>query len=298
MKNFGIDVSKWQGDFKFDAAINEGVSFAILKGGGNDNGLYVDSKFEENYAKAKNLKLPVGVYWFSKAVSEQEAVKEADFFFTKILSGKQFELPVYIDVEHQNMLSLGKDKLTSVVQKWCSYLENKGFWVGIYSSVYSFSKHMNDAELKKYTHWVAQWAKECTYKETDVLDMWQFGGETNLLKSPFVAGVVCDQNYMYKDFPKLIKAKKLNGFADSKNPKKSNEVIASEVISGKWGNGNERKDKLTKAGYDYSKVQSLVNKKLEGEKIKAGDLVKMTPDGVIFGTNNKFAGLFITLCSM
>lgn len=45
-------------------------------------------------------------------------------------------------------------------------------------------------------------------------------------------------------------------------PKKSNEEIAKEVIAGKWGNGAERKNRLTAAGYDYNAVQSMVNKLL------------------------------------
>jgi hypothetical protein len=266
----------------------------ILKGGGNDRGLYTDPMLEINYEIAKELNIPVGVYWFSKATSEDEAIKEAEFFFTRILKNKQFELPVYIDVEHKDMLSLGKEKLTDVIEKWCSYLENKGFWVGIYSSVHSFKNHMNDARLKKYTHWVAQWANECTYEDKAVLGMWQFGGETNLIRSNTVSGVICDQNYMYQNFPKLIKEKGLNGFSadvtDSENTIKTNEAIASEVINGKWGNGSERKARLTEHGYDYLAIQAIVNDKLDKNKIKAGDLAKMRSDGVIYGTDKKFAG--------
>ena len=55
----GIDVSRWQGDFDFEAALNEGWEFAVLKGGGGDDGLYVDGRFEENYNKTKKLKIPV-----------------------------------------------------------------------------------------------------------------------------------------------------------------------------------------------------------------------------------------------
>ena len=135
-----------------------------------------------------------------------------DYFYNNILKNRQFELPVFIDVEHPDMLAVGKPKLTAIVKKWCDILEKKGFWVGIYASVYGFSAYMNDVELLPYTHWVAQWAEECTYENKDVLGFWQFGGETNLIRSNLVAGVVCDQNYMYLDFPSIIKEKKLNGF--------------------------------------------------------------------------------------
>ena len=313
MNKFGIDISKWQGNFDFKKAAKEGVTFAILKGGGGDNGLYTDSKFENNYAEAKKNGIPVGVYWFSKALSVDEAAKEADYFYKNVLRKKQFELPVFIDVEHKSMLELGKDKLTEIVKAWCDKLETLGFWVGIYSTVYAYSAYMNDNELERYTHWVAQWAEECTYPKTDILGVWQFGGETNLIRRNTVADVVCDQNYMYRDFPSLIKERGLNGF-DFDEPiisiPKSVETLAKEVIDGKWGNGNDRKIRLENAGYDYEDVQNLVNLITEGMQnfpastkptantppqpkpdntVRAGDLVRLANDATIYGTDKRFA---------
>ena len=62
MKKFGIDISRWQGDFDFNKAVAEGVEFAIIKGGGGDAGLYTDAKFERNYREAKAKGLPVTVW--------------------------------------------------------------------------------------------------------------------------------------------------------------------------------------------------------------------------------------------
>lgn len=309
MIKFGIDISRWQGNFNLSAAKDEGVSFVVLKGGGGDDGLYKDGNFERFYSDAKKLNIPVGAYWFSRALTTDEAIKEADFFIDKVLKNKQFELPVFIDVEDERMISLGKTALTKIVDTWCSYLESKGFFVGIYSTVYAFSAYMNDAALKKYTHWVAQWAKECTYPDRSVLGFWQFGGDTNLLRSNKIAGVTCDQNYMYFDFTKAIKDNKLNGFSDETNngsqndvpvsapPQKSIQELAKEVIIGKWGVGTERKKLLTEAGYDYSAIQSLVNKMLIPQKapnstekpLRAGDLAYISPDALIYGTDKRFA---------
>lgn len=302
MKKFGIDISRWQGNFNLPSAISEGVTFAIIKGGGGDDGLYKDSKFERNYDAAKKAALPVGVYWFSKALSADDAIREADYFYDNVLKGKQFELPIFIDVEHKQMLALGKDKLTEIVDKWCSHMEKKGYWVGIYSGLSFFTANMNDALLKKYTHWVAQWSNECTYPDKEVLGFWQFGGDVNLLRANTVAGVVCDQNYMYFDFPTLIKDKGLNGFTKEAAPpanaeKKTDAQIANQVLAGMWGNGTERKTKLTEAGYDYSAIQSLVNKLVKDrdkKRVKAGDLARLSPDGVIYGTDKKFAGFVYT----
>ena len=271
MKKFGIDISKWQGNFDFNKAIAEGVEFAIIKGGGGDDGLYTDSKFVRNYNEAKTKGLPVGCYWFSRARSVEEALTEAEYFYNNIIKGRQFELPVYIDVEHPKMLAVGKDNLTAIVKSFCEKLEAYGCFVGIYSSKSFFESYMNDTELQQYAHWVAQWAKNCSYKGNEnVLGMWQFGGETNLIRTNKVAGVTCDQNYMLLDYPSIIKNAGLNGYkkntcvtspGEVKPTVKNLEQLADEVIRGEWGNGAERKQRLTAAGYNYDEVQSLVNQR-------------------------------------
>lgn len=249
MKKFGIDISHWQGNFDFNKAIAEGVEFAIIKGGGGDDGLYIDSKFTRNYNEAKAEGLLVGCYWFSKATSVSQAEKEAEFFYNNAIKGRQFELPIYMDVEHKQMLNLGKNTLTNIVKAFCEKLEGYGCFVGVYSSLSYFNSYMNDAELQPYAHWVAQWAKECTYKgDENVLGMWQFGGETNLIRTNKVAGVVCDQNYMFLDYPAIIKAAGLNGF----------EKTTQNIDSPK-------------------------------NEISVGDTVIMQKDGTIYGTSEKFA---------
>ena len=216
MNKLGIDVSRWQGNFDFSKAKSEGVTFAVLKGGGGDDGLYVDSKFAENYKNAKAVGLDVGCYWFSKALTTSEAKNEAEYFYNNILKGRKFELPIYIDVEHKAQLALGKTALTNIVKAWCTELENKGCFVGIYSSLSYFKTYMEDENLQCYAHWVAQWSKACTYTPKSCLGMWQFGGETNLIRSNKIAGVVCDQNYLLTDYKSIITQNGLNGYSNNK----------------------------------------------------------------------------------
>lgn len=224
MKTFGIDISRWQGDFNMVKAKAEGVEFVIVKGGGGDgdSGLYVDRKFTENYQNAKKLGLPVGCYWFSKALSISDAKKEAEYFISSCLKGRQFELPVYMDVEQKDMLALGKRALTDVIKAFLDTLVSKGYYAGIYSSKSMFGSYMYDSELSSYPHWVAQWATACTY--TGKYGMWQFGGETNKLRANTIAGVVCDQDYMLEDYPSIIKAAGKNGFVKSTGVKKTGTV--------------------------------------------------------------------------
>ena len=262
-QKFGIDVSRWQGDFNFaNAKNNEGVEFAIIKAGGGDDGLYKDSRFEDNYRKCMECGLPKGAYFFGNAKSVADAKKEAEYFIS-ILSGKKYEYPVFYDVEGKMITDNDRATLTGIVKAFCEIMESAGYWVGIYSSESFFNSEMNDGELTRYSHWVARWGKSKPAPNSGAeTQMWQFGGEKNLIRSNKINGQTCDQNYCYVDYPAKIKAAGLNGYIKTGVAvpvKKSNEVIADEVIAGKWGTGADRKERLEIDGYNYSVIQSIVN---------------------------------------
>lgn len=196
-KQLGIDISVYQGDFPLDIAVSEGVKFVIIKAGGGDSGLYKDDKFERNYEFAKKIKLPVGCYFYSKALDESSAIKEADFLYSNCLKNKNFELPIYYDVEDAYQLSLGRSKVTNIIKSFCNYINNKGYRAGIYASLSSFKDSFIDSELLQYEHWIAQWSSNLSY--TGKCAMWQFGGEVNYIRSNKIAGLVVDQDYMLYD---------------------------------------------------------------------------------------------------
>jgi len=229
MKTFGIDISRWQGDFDMEKAVAEGVKFVILKGGGGDDGLYVDGRFDRNYRLARTLGLPVGCYWFSRALTVEAAEQEASYFYDNVLKGRQFELPVYMDVENRKQLAVGKRQLTDIVKAWCQALEKRGMMPGIYSSLWNFSTYLYDQELTEYPHWVASWSKTCSFQPESCFGMWQFGGETNLIRSNKVAGVVCDQDYMLIDYPAIIRWEGKNGYARSDGASPAKEVCQVQV---------------------------------------------------------------------
>lgn len=231
MKKFGIDISVWQGDFNLEQAKREGVEFVILKGGGGDDGLYVDRCFDENYKKAKALNMPVGVYWFSRALTINDAKAEADFFYKNCLRGKKFDLPVFVDIENRTQLSIGKRLLTDVIMTWCNDLKGRGYYAGVYSSLSYFRSYMYDSELSDYPHWVAQWSTQLDYAHKDICGVWQFGGETNYIRSNKVAGVTCDQDYLLIDYPAYIKQHGLNGYAKSASKPTNNTNVKQEVCN-------------------------------------------------------------------
>lgn len=237
---WGIDVSRWQGNFNFAKAKQEGITFAILKAGGGDSGLYKDSKFERNYAACIELGIPVGAYFFGQAMDIPTAQKEADYFCS-LIAGKKLDMGVWYDVEAK-MLNAGG--LVNIVNGFLVRLKERGYECGVYASESVFK-----GKLKAITapRWIARWTKT---KPSIDFKIWQFGGETNLIRSNKVAGVVCDQNY-------------LQGSIEKPAPvtlKKTNEEIAQEVMQGKWGNYPERKTRLENAGYNYRKVQDIVEK--------------------------------------
>jgi len=220
MQKFGIDISKWQGDFSIaQAMLSAGVEFVIIKCGGSDKGVYKDPRFEENYKKAKEVGIPVGAYWFSKAMTVDEAKRDA-LFCLELLKHKQFELPIYIDVENKQQLAVGRDKLTSIIDAFLSILEDNRYYAGIYSSRSYFQTYMDDNYLQKYTHWIASWG---TAKPAGA-GIWQFGGETNKLRSNKINGQTVDQDYMFVDFPTIIKQKGLNGYTAREVNERENTI--------------------------------------------------------------------------
>lgn len=209
-KIFGIDISKWQKGIDLAKAKNEGAKFVIIRGAYSTS---KDAQFETHYKNAKANGLNVGAYLYTMAKNETEAKNEATALINNVLKGKQFELPIYFDIEDKTQKALDKKTNTAIVKAFCDTLEKNGYFAGVYASKSFFADYLNDSELQKYAHWVAQWSGECTYKGNDgVLGMWQFGGETNEIRSNMVAGMICDQNYMFVDYPTIIKKAGLNGF--------------------------------------------------------------------------------------
>lgn len=214
-QKFGVDLSRFQQGISFDTLVSAGVEFVILRGAYH---LTKDSEFENFYAEAKRRNLPVGVYLYTVATTPQGAREEAEFLLNNVLRGKQFELPVYIDIEDERYYSRPRANNSAVVKSFCDTLEANDYFAGVYASTYFFATYLDDSQLKAYTHWVAQWSTQLTYPDMSVVGIWQFGGSTNRLRSPIIAGMNVDQDYMYKDFPSIIKSYGLNGFSRQDTP--------------------------------------------------------------------------------
>ena len=244
----GIDVSKWQGKIDWNKVKAAGKKFAIIRAGYGQSGK--DSYFEANYRGAKAAGVQVGAYWYSYATTVAAAKAEARACL-RAIRGKVFEYPIWFDQEYEPSIKrLTKQQRTDIIKAFCEELENAGYYTGLYSSRDWLTNWVYPAQLKAYDIWVAAYGKTPGNVPLPY-GMWQ---KSSTGKVPGINGNV-DLDVSYRDYFKIIRTAGLNGFDHADDI----DAIARQVIAGVYGNGQERKDKLTAAGYDYDEVQQRVN---------------------------------------
>ena len=149
----GIDVSVHNGSINWNQVKNDGVQFAILRAGYGREISQKDQRFEEYYANAKAVSMPVGSYWYSYATGVEEARIEAQVCLS-IIKGKQFEYPVYFDLEEQKAFATGKSNCSAMVRAFCGELEKARYFAGLYMSRSPFNSYMEDDIKTKYALWL------------------------------------------------------------------------------------------------------------------------------------------------
>lgn len=202
----GIDVSKYQGNIDFESVKKDGIGFVIIRAGYGREVSQKDTCFESNYANAKAACLPVGAYWYSYAESVEDAIKEANACL-EVISGKQFEYPIYFDLEEQAQFAKGKEHCSTLVKAFCDTLEKAGYFAGLYISRSPLQTHITEEVAKRYSLWVAEYASKCNYD--GAYDMWQHSSKGSV---DGIQGNV-DLDWCYKDFPTIIKNGGFNGFS-------------------------------------------------------------------------------------
>lgn len=190
----GIDVSKWQGNINWAAVKASGIDFAIIRLGyrGSQTGVLVeDPTFRKNIQGATAAGLRVGVYFFTQAVTEAEAVEEASMCL-QLCSGYNLAFPIFIDTEDgARAQGLDRGTRTAICNAFCQTVANGGRRAGVYASTYWFNNKLNAGSLGGYTIWVAQYAAACQYGGK--YHMWQYSSKGT------VSGVsgACDMNISY-----------------------------------------------------------------------------------------------------
>lgn len=268
-KLFGIDISTYQAPsaINYDQLANN-ISFAILRAGftgwGTGDSYYKDDAFETHYRELSKRGVPLGAYWYSCANTPLEGIAEAKELL-RLVKGKTFSYPLVMDVEDQHhQAPTSKQVLTDTVIAFCQTIEKAGYYAMIYSSTWWLHNELDLARLAPYDIWAAQWS----VSEPAVRHgIWQYTSDGKV--KGYTGRLDC--NYAYKDYPKIIRENGLNRLGEKKpvkvEQKKSVEELAKEVIAGKWGNGNERREKLQANGHDYDAVQDRVSQILSKKTI-------------------------------
>lgn len=202
----GIDVSRWQGLINWKKVKESGVEFAILKAGGSDSGFYTDSKFYSNWVGATEAGIHTGAYYFvgPNCTNGQAGLADA-YRFSKIIQQVKLDYPVYIDFEAPSMKT--KQGNTDAVKCFCQYMENLGYYAGIYGSdISGFKDRLWLNQLTAFDKWVARYGSQPKY--ANPWGIWQSTSKGNV---PGISGFV-DMDYSKNDYATIIKNNHLNGF--------------------------------------------------------------------------------------
>ena len=176
----GIDVSKFQGNIDWKKVKESGIDFAIIRVGyrGYGSGALVeDSKFKANIQGATAAGLKVGLYFYSQAINEEEAVEEASMALS-LCSGYSLAYPIYYDTEYVaggRGNSISKAQRTACAVAFCETIRNAGYTPGVYSYASWFYNNLNYANISKYNIWIAQYRDVLDFKYN--YNIWQYSSK-------------------------------------------------------------------------------------------------------------------------
>ena len=217
---FGIDVSKYNGDIDWQKVADEGVSFAIIRCGyrGSSTGVIVeDPYYRRNIEGALKAGLDVGVYFFTQALDEKEAIEEASAVLS-LLKGYKISYPIFIDSESAGGKGRADDlsvtARSKALQAFCETVRNSGKKAGIYASKNWFNNRLDISKLSADNiTWLAEYADKPTYGAT--YQIWQYSSAGRI---PGIEGRV-DMNLSYLDID----------VSDDKNTSRENDEDGQDI---------------------------------------------------------------------
>lgn len=258
----GPDISAWQGDIDIKSLAKQ-VDFFIFRAYAGSS---KDKKVDRNVQLAIESGKPFGLYIYSYALNTAQAKEEAQRMVT--LANSYSVKPNFLVIDMEDADGYKKrygmpsnQTLKDICTVEGEIFEQAGYYAMVYASSSWFKNQL--AELTRFDKWVAHWptsggkqkgnATSPDGENANNCGIWQFTSEG------FLNGYNgrLDMNYAYKDF--VVKGYTVNSNPTSQPTRKSNEEIAEEVKQGLWGNGDDRKNRLSAAGYDYNTVQNIVN---------------------------------------
>lgn len=240
MGRYGIDISEHNGNIDLSKYKDQ---FVIIRAGWGLG--HLDKKYRRNVKECERLGIPFGVYWYSYALDDRTAEKEA-VSFIDIIKGDNVQLGAWLDMEDadgwkkRNGWAPTKRGVSDIVVRFCGKVEEAGFYTGVYLS-YSWLQYLDNNTIP-FDRWVAHWGTNDGGMHGDYK---KYGSIHQYTSIPL------DKDYFYKEsYPNP---------GDKTKPVKTTDELVKEVLKGKYGTGEERKKKL---GRRYNEVQRRVNEVL------------------------------------
>ena len=186
----GIDVSVHQGNIDWNLVKSEGISFAMVRIGHGNRTL--DSKYSVNMRGASSVGIATGVYFYSTALSEEQAILDAQFAIDN-MRGYSVSYPVAIDLEDSRQAQLGKSKVTSIAKAFCDEISRAGYTPMIYCNNTWANNYVDLNQLPYIQRWIAQY--NYYYDTTNWRNVWQASSKT-VLKGITANTVDADFSYV------------------------------------------------------------------------------------------------------
>lgn len=178
----GVDVSEYQGVIDWKKVATQNVRFAMIRMGarawGKKGEILTDSRWQENLSGAKAAGLMTGVYFFSQAISVEEAKEEARFVLEN-LNGQSLEMPIVFDwefapVDDARTADVTPEMLNSCAIAFCEEVKAAGYQPMVYFNP-DLATRMMDLPLMQrqgYPFWLAMYSSTMTYPYR--VNMWQY----------------------------------------------------------------------------------------------------------------------------
>lgn len=262
----GVDLSYCQQNVDFEKLKKGGNSFVMLKlGNARDSGLTIDVEFENHYNGATAAGLDIGVYVYS-LVTTTTAADECATQAVATLKDKVITYPVMFDVEFEDYnLKCGRDHNTALVMAFCRKIEQLGYYAGVYTCPGFVGGYINDGELQRFDHWIADVSPNKLLDYDGPCGLWQYNvagdSELDIHGIGAVPGVEgkCDMDYAYYDYPTRIRNLGCNNLSKAAEPqiKPDNSAIkVGDTVKVKGGATSYNGGGL--ATYVYTQVYEVM----------------------------------------
>ncbi len=203
----GIDVSKYQGEIDWQKVKDSGVDYGMIRLGyrGYETGkVCLDEWFDANISGANEVSLPVGVYFYSQAITVEEAIEEAEFVLEHI-DGYTVDYPIVFDTEETASKTGRADTLspslrTDIITAFCERIKSAGYTPMVYLSVRWYLEEMEPERLEPYDIWLASYRNNPYYPYR--ISMWQYtaSGSVDGIEGDVDLNL-CFQQYVEESLP-------------------------------------------------------------------------------------------------